>query len=102
MTLNVRYVGKADLQNVWTSGIDVDDNSVPHYLTYGLTAVYRFDLRGSPSALTVGVDNLFDKDPPQIPVVPGTVAYGAPGLGGRFDLYDPIGRSFRMGLRSKF
>lgn len=102
VSLNVRYVGKADLQNVWTSGVDVDDNSVPHHMIYGLTAVYRFDLRGQPTELTVGVDNLFDKDPVQIPVVPGTVAYGAPGLGGRFDLYDPIGRSFRMGLRSKF
>jgi outer membrane receptor protein involved in Fe transport len=102
VSLNMRFVGKAKLQNVWKSGVDVDDNSVPNYVTFGLTTIYKFDLHGRPSEFTFGIDNLFDKDPVQIPVVPGTVAYGAPGLGGRFDLYDPIGRSFRMGLRSKF
>ncbi|MBS0359930.1 MAG: TonB-dependent receptor [Proteobacteria bacterium] len=102
VSANVRFVGKAKLQNVWKSGVDVDNNDVPNYVTVGLTGIYKFDLRGHPSEFTAGVDNLFDKDPIQIPVVPGTVAYGAPGLGGRFDLYDPIGRSFRIGLRSKF
>ncbi|WP_372784281.1 TonB-dependent receptor plug domain-containing protein [Phenylobacterium sp.] len=102
ISANIRYVGKAKLQNVWVSGVDVDNNAVPSAAIVSLTTVYRFDLRGRPSQLTFGIDNLFDKDPIQIPVVPSTVAYGAPGLGGRFDLYDPIGRSFRIGLRSKF
>jgi hypothetical protein len=35
-------------------------------------------------------------------VVPGTVPYVNPGFSNRLDLYDAIGRSFRIGLRGKF
>lgn len=102
VTLNGRLIGSAKLDNAWVAGVDVDDNSVPAWMTLGLTAVYKFAVRNTPLELTVGIDNLLDTDPIQVPVVPSTVAYQAPGMGGRFDLYDPLGRSFRVGLRAKF
>jgi outer membrane receptor protein involved in Fe transport len=90
------------LDRLWHSGVEVDDNHVPSYVTFDLTAVYHFKAWGSDSELTVGVDNLFDRDPVIVPVVPGTVPYVNPGFSNRLDLYDAIGRSFRVGLRGKF
>lgn len=101
LTLNARYVGPAKLQNSWVSGVDVDNNHVDSFLTFGLTGVVKIGGRGN-YTLTLGVDNLFDRRPIDLPVVPNTVQYSAPGLGGRFDLYDPMGRSFRVGVRTKF
>lgn len=101
LTLNARYVGPAKLQNNWVSGVDVDNNHVDSFLTFGLTGVVKVGGRGK-YTLTFGVDNLFDRKPIDLPVVPATVQYSAPGLGGRFDLYDPMGRSFRVGVRTKF
>jgi iron complex outermembrane receptor protein len=101
LTLNWRYVGPGKLQSNWVSGVDVDNNRVKSFMTFGLTGMVRLDDRGA-YTLTFGIDNLFDRDPIDLPVIPATVQYSAPGLGGRFDLYDPIGRSFRIGIRTKF
>jgi len=101
LTLNGRYVGPGKLQSNWVSGVDVDNNSVKSFLTFGLTGIVKLDGKGA-YTLTFGIDNLFDRDPVDLPVIPNTVQYSAPGLGGRFDLYDPLGRSFRMGVRAKF
>lgn len=101
-TLRARYVGPSVLDRSWRSGVEVDDNHVPAYATFDLTAAYHFKAWGSDSELTVGVDNLLDTDPVIVPVVPGTVPYVNPGFSNRLDLYDPIGRSFRIGLRGKF
>ena len=102
LTLNSHFIGSAKLQNAWKSGVDVDDNSVSSFLTFGLTTMYRVETKGSSFTLTFGIDNLFDRKPVDLPVIPATVQYSAPGLGGRFDLYDPLGRTFRVGARMKF
>ena len=70
--------------------------------TLDFTGSYRIQAGSVLYTLTFGIDNVFDQDPPEVPVIPGTVQYSAPGLGGRYDLYDPIGRTFRVGLRAKF
>ena len=101
LTLNARYVGPAKLQNYWASGVDVDNNHVDSFLTFGLTGIVKVGGRGK-YTLTFGVDNLFDRKPIDQPVVTATQQYSAPGLGGRIDLYDPMGRSFRVGVRTKF
>ena len=101
LSLDTHFLGSAKLQNSWVSGVDVDNNNVPSYATFDLTGVFSFKVGGAPVKLTIGVDNLFDKDPIDVPVIPATVQYSAPGLGGRFDLYDPLGRRFRIGLRVK-
>jgi len=102
VNVNARYLGTAKLQNVWKSGVDVDDNSVRQHFTLDLTGTYRIAAGEGLYTFTFGIDNLFDRDPVDLPVIPGTVQYSAPGLGGRFDLYDPLGRTFRLGLRGKF
>jgi outer membrane receptor protein involved in Fe transport len=101
-TLRARYVGPSVLDRSWTSGVDVDDNSVPAYVNFDLTTVYKFRAFGADAELTFAVDNLFDRDPVIVPVVPGTVPYVNPGFSNRLDLYDPVGRSFRVGIRGKF
>jgi len=102
LALNAHILGAAKLQNAWVSGVDVDDNTVPSYATFSLSGSINFDVGSRSLKLTFGIDNLLDKDPIDVPVIPATVQYSAPGLGGRFDLYDPLGRRFRIGVRTKF
>lgn len=101
VNLNMRWVGAARIQNDWTTGVDVDNNHVPNYITFGFSTQYKFTAKGMPADLTFAIDNMFNKAPYELPVMPGTVPYEAPGMGGRFDLYDYIGRSYRLGLHVK-
>ncbi len=101
-TLRARLVGPSVLDRAWKSGVDVDDNSVPGYVNFDLTTVYKFKAWGADSELTFAVLNLLDRDPVIVPVVPGTVPYVNPGFSNRLDLYDALGRSFRVGIRAKF
>lgn len=101
-TLRARMVGPSVLDRAWKSGVDVDDNSVPGYVNFDLTAAYRFQAWGADSQLTFAILNLLDRDPVIVPVVPGTVPYVNPGFSNRLDLYDALGRSFRIGIRGKF
>ena len=103
ITGNFHYVGAGKLLNAWTTGIDVDNNSVSDFYTFDLVGQYGFKIGRRALQLTVGISNIFDKDPVDLPVLPGTVQGGtAPGTGGRFDLYDPFGRTYRIGLRAQF
>lgn len=101
-TLRARLIGPSVLDRNWKSGVDVDDNTVPAYVNFDLTTVYRFEVLGADSQLTFSIQNLFDRDPVIVPVVPGTVPYVNPGFSNRLDLYDALGRSFRVGFRGKF
>jgi outer membrane receptor protein involved in Fe transport len=101
-TLRARLIGKSVLDRLWKSGVDVDDNSVPAYVNFDLTTVYKFKAMGADAQLTFAVLNIFDRDPVIVPVVPGTVPYVNPGFSNRLDLYDALGRSYRVGLRAKF
>jgi iron complex outermembrane receptor protein len=101
-TLRARIVGSTQLDRAWKEGVDVDKNSLPSYVNFDLTTVYKFKVRGAASQLTFAIDNLFDKAPIIVPVVPGTVPYANPGFSYRLDLYDVIGRSYRIGVRSQF
>lgn len=53
----------------------------------------QFRLHGDDLVLFAAVNNVFDKIPPVAPSVAGN---------GNFILFDPIGRSFRMGVRARF
>ena len=64
--------------------------------------VYDVNLFGAESAITFTVNNLFDRDPIQVPVMPDSGIYSFPGLSNRYDLYDPFGRRFRLGYRAKW
>lgn len=97
-TAQTRFIGAAKLVYDWGPK-DVDDNKVP--------AIAYVDLRGS-YQLTEGVqlfatiDNLLNQDPPNVAVTPlrGQSAYYFSAVRG--EIYDTIGRSYRLGLRFRF
>lgn len=95
----LRGFGEAKLNNAWGPK-DVDDNSVP--------AVAFLDLRASlylgedrQYQAYLAVDNVLSRDPPITPHGPqaGITYFYVPT---RTDIYDALGRSFRMGFRAKF
>jgi outer membrane receptor protein involved in Fe transport len=53
----------------------------------------QFQLKGDDLVVFAGVNNVFDKEPPTAPSVAGN---------GNFILFDPIGRSYRLGMRARF
>ena len=102
LTAQVRYVGQAKLRNEWASGVDVDENGVPAIAYLDLRGSYTVDLGGQPTELTLAIDNVFNSDPPRVAAAPGTIPYSIVAPGTRLDLYDAIGRAFRVGVRAKF
>ena len=98
LTGQVRFIGAGKLVYHWTSK-DVDDNKVE--------AIAYVDLRGSyrlmESLEVFGtVDNLLDQAPP---VIPGTFSRGQGvyyAVATRGDIYDQLGRTYRVGVRLDF
>lgn len=98
LTGQVRFIGAAKLVYTWTAK-DVDRNKV--------NAIAYVDLRGSyriNKALELfgTVDNLMNQAPP---AVPGTSLRGQGvffGNARRGDVYDMLGRTYRLGARARF
>jgi outer membrane receptor protein involved in Fe transport len=76
-------------------GATSNTNTVPAAFYADLTVQYEILMRGHWPELTAffGVDNLTDLDPPRIPGANGS---------GQSILFDPVGRSFRGGLRFRY
>jgi outer membrane receptor protein involved in Fe transport len=53
----------------------------------------QFQIRDDNLVVFAGVNNVFNKEPPTAPSIAGN---------GNFILFDPIGRSYRLGVRAKF
>jgi len=72
----------------------IETNRTPNYVNWNLNAAYSFTLADMEMQVFGNVNNLFDKTPPIL----GT------GTGGNASpvYFDPIGRSFRIGLRAEF
>jgi outer membrane receptor protein involved in Fe transport len=70
-------------------------NAMPSRTYVDVLATYRLPLFGSDggAALYAGIDNLFDKDPPNFP--------GANGSGNNV-LFNPVGRMFKAGVRISY
>ena len=95
-TVQGRVIGSARLVNTWTP-LNVDNNAVP-------TVAY-LDLRGSYKwnenvQLYAAVDNTLDTPPPDVATSSSGSTFLAPAT--RSDVYDAIGRSYRVGLRFSF
>jgi outer membrane receptor protein involved in Fe transport len=91
-TVQGRFISSARLNNLWTSGVNVDDNSVPW--------VGYLDLRGSYKwndniQLYADLDNVTNAPPPNI-------ASSSGGSGSSAVYYDGIGRQYRIGLRFNY
>ena len=94
-TLQTRIIGTARLNNAWRAGVDVDDNTVPAIAYLDLRLSWRWNV----NILFYGaVDNLADIAPPVIaPSYAVNNAYQ--NVTTRPELYDTIGRAFRIGIR---
>jgi iron complex outermembrane receptor protein len=101
-TTQVRVVGAAKLRYEWTSGIQVDNNRVPAIAYLDLRASREVAIGGIHTQFTLAVDNVLNSSPPIVPATPGTIPYGIVTPDTRLDLYDAIGRSFRVNLRFRF
>ena len=95
-TVQGRLIGKAKLVNGWGPK-DVDNNNVK--------AAGYVDLRGSyqigPAQIFFAIDNLLDRDPPNV-AVSYTNAASIFSTAVRGDIYDLLGRTYRMGVRLNF
>lgn len=91
VTARTRLFGSARLVNAWTSGVNVDDNSVPWVAYFDLRTSYKW----SDNLQIYGnIDNLFDTPPPNVPTTLGGAGPSA--------LYDLLGRRFTIGVRTSF
>lgn len=91
--LQVRYVGDKLKSNDYVEGIDIDNNQVRSvaYLDGQISHEINANLD-----LYLNVQNLLDRGPP---IDPGTGNWFVPT---NENLYDQIGRMYRVGLRFKF
>jgi outer membrane receptor protein involved in Fe transport len=97
-TVQTRMIGAAHLVNVWTSGVNVDNNDIPFYAYLDLRLSYRF---GNGIQLYGAVDNVADRIQPSVLYSPYSYGdlYEAPY---RDDIYDGFGRVWRLGIRAHF
>jgi iron complex outermembrane recepter protein len=96
-TLDTRMIGASHLVNLWTSGVQVDDNDIPFYWYFDARLSYHWE-----NGVTVygAVDNLANKYPPIIGMTDNAITDFEPPY--RDDIYDGFGRVWRLGLRVKF
>jgi iron complex outermembrane recepter protein len=95
-TIQGRFIGSAQLVNGWVNGVNIDDNGVPAVAYMDLRLIYRWT-----NAINVygAIDNTFDTPPPSIPTMVGDNA-GAQNY--NLQIYDGLGRQFRVGLRFNY
>jgi len=88
LTAQARIIGSARFVNTWRDGVDVDNNGIP----WILYADFRGSYRWNDHILLYGaIDNAFNTPPPFI---------GSTGGGGtNCQIYDCIGRAYRVGVR---
>jgi outer membrane receptor protein involved in Fe transport len=95
-TVQGRFIGSARLVNTWVEGVNVDDNGVPAVAYMDLRLIYRWtdnlNIYGA-------IDNTFDTPPPSIPSMVGDNA-GAQNY--NLQVYDGLGRQFRVGVRFNY
>jgi outer membrane receptor protein involved in Fe transport len=92
--VTVRGISAGVYDNLWVSGVDIDDNRIPGATYVDLSASHRFHFLGLKTFELFGkVENLLDKDPAVV------ASSGISGLQTNPTLYDVVGRSYRLGIR---
>lgn len=95
--VTLRTISAGVYDNVWRSGVDIDDNRIKGAAYVDLAGVYRFQTGATKQLeLFAKVENLFDKDPPVV------AAIGAASLQTNPVLYDVVGRAYRVGVRFRY
>ncbi len=97
-TVQGRIIGAAKLNNAW-GPLQVDDNRVPMVAYLDLRGSYKWD---DNLQLYAAVDNVTNMPPPNIPSTQaqGQNVYYFPAI--REDIYDAIGRQYRVGIRFNY
>ncbi|MDT9598487.1 TonB-dependent receptor domain-containing protein [Sphingosinicella rhizophila] len=93
VTTQVRYIGGGKYDNTYGPE-DIEDNSVPAQWYQDISASVPLKFKSAELELFVGINNLWNNDPP---VVPYEFAISA--LATNPGLYDTIGRYFYGGIR---
>ena len=91
-----RYVGGGNYNNLYVEGVDINNNSIPAYYYTDANAKYDFSAWGHNFTWFLSIQNVFDKDPPVVPL-PSTFQQPT-----NASLYDTIGRYSTTGLRFRF
>ena len=95
-TVQSRIIGSAKLNNAW-GPLDVDDNSIPAVAYLDLRGSYKFDEN---ITFYGAIDNLINTPPPIPAATSSVLNFYDQSI--RDDIYDAIGRSFRIGVRLKY
>lgn len=91
---NAAFIGPDQAGYVITGPNSSNTNSVPSKTYVDLVATFKVRQQGTQKFdVFFGVDNLFDTDPPRVP--------GANGSGNNV-LFNPVGQSFKAGVRGTF
>jgi len=95
-TVQGRFIGSARLVNTWVEGVNVDNNGVPAVAYMDLRLIYRWTDEVN---IYGAIDNTFNTPPPS---VPSSVGDNAGGQNYQLQVYDGLGRQFRVGLRFNY
>lgn len=98
-----RYVGSGIYSTNYVEGgtaaNSINNNHIPRIWYTDLTLKYRFKKVGCDCELYLGVNNLFDQDPP---VAPSRIGAPVSIIATNPTLYDTVGRYYTAGLRYRF
>ncbi|HEY4077414.1 MAG TPA: TonB-dependent receptor, partial [Rhizomicrobium sp.] len=95
-TVQSRIIGSAKLNNAW-GPLDVDNNAIPAVAYLDLRASYKWN---DNIQLYGAIDNVINTPPPIPAATSAALNYYDQSI--RDDVYDAIGRSFRIGIRVKY
>ena len=95
-TVQSRIIGSAKLNNAW-GPLDVDNNAIPAVAYLDLRASYKWS---DNIQLYGAIDNVINTPPPIPAATSNALNFYDQSI--RDDIYDAIGRSFRIGVRLKY
>ncbi len=95
-TVQGRFIGSAHLVNGWNA-LNVDNNSVPDVGYLDLRASYKWS---DNVQLYAAIDNTFNTPPPDVAASSNSVTDFETSV--RDDIYDALGRQYRIGVRFSY
>ncbi len=95
--VQARYIDKFTWDRSRTLGVDTDFNQVSAQVYLDGQISYKLEAFGNTQEVFLNVSNLLDKQPPYAPI-----RGGATPLPTNPNLYDQVGRMFRLGIRARF
>lgn len=93
----VRYIGPMTWDKTRVLGVDTDFNRVGQQVYVDAQFSVRIPAFGRDQELFLNIQNLLDKDPPYDPIVTGATP-----LPTDPNLFDQVGRMFRIGIKARF